>query len=137
MPYTSVATTRVSVSHPKIPTSVEWSEFSGGKLTHANQTFFTQPFKEKKFPGRSTRENITLKAATDPVAHAGFIKDLNAGEKFENATIKVESVDASGSPIGGPDVYTGCMVAGTTPRQANNGGEDIQMHEVEWEVPAP
>ena len=137
MPYSSVATSLVTVIHPRIPSTVLWHEMSGGKLTHATQEFPVGPRQMKVFRTKSERENIETKAHADPVAHAGFIKALNTGDVFEDAVVKVVSVDSAGVPIGEPDTYTGCMVTGYVPRQVNNGGEDMQVIPVEWKVPAP
>ncbi len=137
MPYTSVATSLVAVIHPRIPTTIQWDKFDGAKLTHSNQRFFTAPNEEHVFAGRSARDNITVEAHLDPIAHADFIEAGNAGDKFEGATIKVVSVDAAGVPIGKPDTYTGCIVAGWEPRKVDLNAQDMQKIMVEWEVPAP
>lgn len=135
MPYSSVASTVVTVQHPLIPQTVEWDKFDGGDLNHANQRFFTAPRKERVYAGKSSRDNITLEAHLDPVAHADFIEAGNNGDKFEDAVIKVVSVDASGVPIGKPDVYTRCMVAKWSPRKVDLNAEDMQKIVTEWEVP--
>lgn len=135
--YSSLATTVVSVTHPLIPKSIEWSSFEGAKLSHATQKFYTAPNVERTYRGKSSRETATVKAHLDPVAHAGFIAAANAGEVFEGAVIQVQSVDRAGVPIGTPDIYSDCMLTGFPPRQANLNSEDMQMIETEWEVPAP
>lgn len=137
MPYSSVATSLVTVIHPRIPSTIEWDKFEGADLSHTNQTFYTAPRKERKFAGKSTRDNITVEAHLDPIAHADFYEAGNTGDKFENATIKVVSVDSAGVPIGKPDTYTGCMVAKWTPRKVDLNAEYMQKIMVEWEVPAP
>ena len=137
MPYSSVATSLVTVIHPRIPSTVLWHEMSGGKLTHATQEFPVGPRQMKVFRTKSERENIETKAHADPVAHAGFIKALNTGDVFEDAVVKVVSVDSAGVPIGEPDTYTGCAVAKWSPRKSDLNAEDMQKIMIEWEVPAP
>lgn len=137
MPYTSVATSRVTVTHPQIPANIEWDKFDGGDLSHSNQRFYTAPNKERVFPGKSSRDNITTEAHCDPIAHADFIAAGNSGAVFEGAVIKVESVDAAGVPIGKPDTYASCVVAKWAPRKVDLNAEDMQKIVVEWEVPAP
>ena len=137
MPNTSVFDSVVTVQHPRIPQTIEWDKFDGGDLNHANQSFYTAPRKEKKYPGRTTRDNVTLEAHLDTVAHADFVEAGNTGDKFEGATIKVVSVDGAGAPIGKPDIYTGCIVAKWTPRKVDLNAEDMQKIMIEWEVPAP
>src|SRR5574343_1652252 len=135
--YSSVATTVVTIQHARIPKSIEWDKLDGGDLTHANQKFYTAPNTQRTFGGRSSRDNITTEAYLDPVAYADFIEAGNTGDKFENATINVQSVDAAGVPVGKPDTYTGCIVGKWSPRKVDQNGEDMQKIVIEWEVPAP
>lgn len=137
MAYSSVAQTVVTVVHPQIPATIEWDKLEGGDLSHSNQRFYTAPRRERLFPGRSARDNITTEAYLDPVAHADFIEALNAGVKFEGTVIKVQSVDAAGGPVGKADIYNNCIVAKTPPRKVDLNGEDMQKIVIEWEVPAP
>jgi len=138
MPYSSIAKTRVTVIHDRIPKSVKWDKFDGGDLSHSNSRFFVDPSEpEVVWPGKSQRDNITTEAHVDPVAHDGFIQALNAGDKFENAVIRVQSLDSAGLPVGNPDVYKGCLVAKYTPRKVDLNSEDMQKLPIEWEVPSP
>ena len=129
--------TRVSVVHADIPTTIKWDKMDGGDLSHTNSRFFVAPLEEVVWEGRSARDNITVEAHLDPVAHASFIKAGNSGSKFKNATIKVESLDTAGIPVGEPDTYTGCAVAKWSPRKSDLNAEDMQKIMIEWEVPAP
>ena len=138
MPYTSLARSIVTVTHPEIPQSIEWTDFEGGGLSLNSQRFYTGPKgPEKVFAGRRSRENATTKAYVDPIAHADFLAKLNAGYAFEGAVLTVSSTDAGGNPIGTPDTYKGCQVGQHTPRQVNNNSEEMQIIPVEWEIPAP
>jgi len=137
MGFTSVADTLVSVIHPLIPNTIEWDKLEGGEISHSNQRFYTSPNVERVYGGKSSRDNITTEAHLDPIAHATFIAQLNAGEKFEGTTLKLVSVDAAGVKSGDADEYKNCVVSKYTPRKGDLNAEDMQKIIIEWEVPAP
>ena len=135
MTFADVAGYEVTVSHASIPASIEWSKAEGGDLTHASQKFrATARGRKQNVPADSERDNITTTCYCDPVAHASFLADLDAGEIFDGTTIAVTYLDKSGVPKGSPRQFTGCSVAKAPGVSADANSEDMAEVVIEWAV---
>lgn len=133
MTFADVAGYEVTVSHASIPASIEWSKADGGDLTHSSQKFrATARGKKQVLAGDSERDNITTTCYCDPVAHAAFLADLDAGTIFEGTTISVVYLDKSGVPKGSPRQFTGCSIAKAPGVSADANSEDMFEVVIEW-----
>lgn len=134
MPIATQNRLKVTVSHKRLP-PIDWDKASGGDRTHSStKVRATAAGPKIVLTGDSEVENVTTEAFIDPVAYAGVLAALHAGEKYAGASITRQFVDAADIPVGPPITHMDCSVVKFTPPEADANGEDGSKLVVEWMV---
>lgn len=127
---------KVTVSHPRVPKSIDWDVASEPKVNHATSRMRPAADKAKVvLSGETTLDNITTECMVDPVRDADFMQRIIAGDVFEDATITYQDIDNSSIPIGKPRRFSKCRAEAVTLPGADANGEDPQKIVIEWAVP--
>lgn len=124
------------VSHPRIPSSLQWDTISGGEWTHNNQKARPSAGAPKEvIPGESERGNLKTTTMVDPATHGAFLDALHAGDRFEGAVVARQIVDSAGIPVGNPLPVQGCSAEQVTFPDGDANNSDLVKVEIEWAAP--